>query len=52
MRINLDARTQTAYGTLRAFVRLDAGARILPHERRVLRELRVVAHQLFKRRVA
>jgi len=27
MRINLDARTQTAYGTLRAFVRLDAGAR-------------------------
>ncbi|WP_375465510.1 porin [uncultured Methylobacterium sp.] len=27
MRINLDARTQTAYGTLRAFVRLDAGSR-------------------------
>ncbi|MCJ2066424.1 porin [Methylobacterium sp. J-088] len=27
MRINLDARTQTAYGTLRAFTRLDAGAR-------------------------
>jgi Porin subfamily len=27
MRINLDARTQTAYGTLRAFVRLDAGYR-------------------------
>ncbi|MEL6060735.1 MULTISPECIES: porin [unclassified Methylobacterium] len=27
LRINLDARTQTAYGTLRAFVRLDAGAR-------------------------
>ncbi|MER2193316.1 porin [Methylobacterium brachiatum] len=27
MRINLDARTQTAYGTLRAFVRFDAGAR-------------------------
>jgi hypothetical protein len=27
MRINLDARTQTAYGTLRAFVRWDAGAR-------------------------
>src|SRR6195952_858767 len=27
MRINLDARTQTAYSTLRAFVRLDAGAR-------------------------
>ena len=27
MRINLDARTQTGYGTLRAFVRLDAGAR-------------------------
>ena len=27
MRINLDARTETAYGTLRAFVRLDAGAR-------------------------
>ncbi|MGH1588268.1 porin [Methylobacterium phyllosphaerae] len=27
LRINMDARTQTAYGTLRAFVRLDAGAR-------------------------
>ncbi|MCX4197770.1 porin [Methylobacterium organophilum] len=27
LRINLDARTQTAYGTLRAFVRLDAGSR-------------------------
>jgi hypothetical protein len=27
MRINMDARTQTAYGTLRAFVRLDAGYR-------------------------
>ena len=27
MRINLDARTQTDYGTLRAFVRLDAGSR-------------------------
>ncbi|WP_375455222.1 porin [uncultured Methylobacterium sp.] len=27
MRINLDARTQTAYGTLRAFVRFDAGSR-------------------------
>ncbi|MBA9066276.1 hypothetical protein GGQ91_005707, partial [Methylobacterium fujisawaense] len=27
MRINLDARTQTAYGTLRAFARLDAIAR-------------------------
>ena len=27
MRINMDARTQTAYGTLRAFVRLDAGSR-------------------------
>ena len=27
MRINLDARTQTGYGTLRAFVRLDAGYR-------------------------
>jgi hypothetical protein len=27
MRINLDARSQTAYGTLRAFVRLDAGSR-------------------------
>ncbi|MCJ2123605.1 porin [Methylobacterium sp. J-077] len=27
LRFNLDARTQTAYGTLRAFVRLDAGSR-------------------------
>jgi hypothetical protein len=27
LRINLDARTETAYGTLRAFVRLDAGSR-------------------------
>ncbi len=27
LRINMDARTQTAYGTLRAFVRLDAGSR-------------------------
>jgi hypothetical protein len=27
LRINLDARTQTAYGTLRAFVRLEAGYR-------------------------
>ncbi|MFK5599086.1 porin [Methylobacterium sp. HMF5984] len=27
LRINVDARTQTAYGTLRAFVRLDAGSR-------------------------
>ncbi|GJD42841.1 hypothetical protein AFCDBAGC_0683 [Methylobacterium cerastii] len=27
MRINVDARTQTAYGTLRAFIRLDAGSR-------------------------
>ncbi|MCJ2054592.1 porin [Methylobacterium sp. J-070] len=27
LRFNLDARTQTAYGTLRAFVRLDAAAR-------------------------
>ncbi|MCJ2006566.1 porin, partial [Methylobacterium sp. J-092] len=26
LRINLDARTQTAYGTLRAFVRLEAGS--------------------------
>lgn len=26
-RINLDARTQTAYGTLRAFLRLEAGSR-------------------------
>ncbi|WP_210035930.1 porin [Methylobacterium sp. PvR107] len=27
LRINLDARTQTAYGTLRAFARLDAASR-------------------------
>ena len=27
LRFNLDARTQTAYGTLRAFVRLEAGSR-------------------------
>ncbi|TXN44846.1 porin [Methylobacterium sp. WL7] len=27
LRINLDARTQTAYGTLRSFLRLDAGSR-------------------------
>ena len=27
LRINLDARTQTSYGTLRAFLRLDAGSR-------------------------
>ncbi len=27
LRINMDARTQTAYGTLRAFVRLEAGSR-------------------------
>ncbi|MGH1570358.1 porin [Methylobacterium sp. P31] len=26
MRMNLDARTQTAYGTLRAFVRLDVAS--------------------------
>ena len=27
LRINMDARTQTSYGTLRAFVRLEAGSR-------------------------
>ena len=27
LRLNLDARTQTAYGTLRGFLRLDAGSR-------------------------
>ncbi|CAO4155923.1 Porin [Methylorubrum thiocyanatum] len=27
LRVNMDARTQTGYGTLRAFLRLDAGSR-------------------------
>ncbi len=30
LRINMDARTQTDYGTLRAFVRLEAASRTAP----------------------